>query len=268
MRFSIKFIFVFFFSVHLSAQGLSVFINELNYAANNPTETGFEIVNNSGLSLDGYAYGIYNTSGTLEYIEYMSGVLPNNNEEQGYGWFEVDQSSGGGIALIRPNGTVAQFISYGLTPVPEGVDGPAAGMTPEYIGLQASPESSLQLTGTGSYYLDFIWGLPGATSPGVLNTNQLFEAIFRTPASDNQLFESIQVYPNPVMNMLNVQLSEPAQEGTSLTVFDRAGRLISYSNIAKNAVFARINFSQIEPGQYIIVIGNKQTSQSESIIKS
>jgi hypothetical protein len=269
MRYFTILIFTFFLFSNLQGQGLSTFINEVNYAANNPTETGFEIVGDAGLDLSGWSFGVYDASGTLSYIEFMAGVLPNSNNSKGYGWFEVDQSTGnGGIALMRPNGTVSQFLVYGTNPSLQAINGPAQGFIPEYIGNQSSPDASLQLVGTGVYYLDFIWALPGDNNPESINTNQIFTAVFRNSSVvEEEKTLKINAYPNPVLNILTVKLPVIADNNTSIIVTTALGQIIDYQKVAEGTVSASIDFSQINSGQYFITVENNNGYQTEHVVK-
>jgi hypothetical protein len=113
----------------------------------------------------------------------LSGVLVDHGS--GLGTMLVSYPSNGlqngspdGFALVNPQGQVVQFLSY------EGVmtaaDGPAAGMTSQDIGQQeasnAEVGTSLQLTGSGSYYEDFTWAASAASTYDAINNGQTYTA--------------------------------------------------------------------------------------------
>ena len=102
------------FAFFVNAQSASTFINEVNYLASNPSQ-GIEIAGQAGQDLAGWSIVFYAVNGTVDYVEYLnSGLIPN--QQNGYGsiWYDVDQgSNAGGIALVKPNGEVVQFLSYG-----------------------------------------------------------------------------------------------------------------------------------------------------------
>ena len=91
----------------------------------------------------------------------MSQVLKNID-------FNTLQNDDEAIALVDPSGNVIQFLSY------EGevtaTNGPAAGMTSTELPVSQQPAVtiglSMQLTGTGNTYNDFIWTL----APDTINT--------------------------------------------------------------------------------------------------
>ena len=59
-----------------------------------------------------------------------------------------------------------------------GTDGPAAGVLSTDMGVEEGSSTpvgeSLQLSGTGTMYSDFIWDPPATATPGDINLNQSF----------------------------------------------------------------------------------------------
>ncbi|MEA3476819.1 MAG: choice-of-anchor J domain-containing protein, partial [Bacteroidota bacterium] len=87
----------------------------------------------------------------------------------------IQNGSPDGMALSY-NGELipGQFLSYEGTLL--AVDGPATGLTSEDIGVSESSSTpageSLQLTGTGTQYIEFAWTDPAPATPGQLNNDQ------------------------------------------------------------------------------------------------
>lgn len=162
--------------------GQSVFINEVNYLLSIPTQ-GMEVVGPAGQDMTGWDIVTYNILGGVESTEALSGTIPNQDNGYGAIWYDVEQgfvgSVGGGAALVDPSNDVVHFVSYGpLDLVIAAVEGVASGKTSEYIGLQNILNfSSLQLTGTGNTYTDFVWGLPSTVTQGAINTDQFFSLL-------------------------------------------------------------------------------------------
>ena len=82
-----------------------------------------------------------------------------------------------GVALVAPDGTVVQLLSYeGTFTAAPGT--PAAGMTSTDIGVSEEPAvgigQSLQLKGNGSTAADFTWTAASADSFGSVNAGQTF----------------------------------------------------------------------------------------------
>jgi len=162
----------------------TVFINEIHYD-NASTDTGeaIEIAGPAGTDLTGWSIVLYNGNGGGVYdTDVLTDVI--TDQLGGYGTVVMSYPSNGiqngspdGIALV--NGTVVvQFLSYEGSFV--AVGGPADGLTSTDIGVsQAGTEaigSSLQLTGSGETYGDFIWTATSANTFGNPNTGQTFGA--------------------------------------------------------------------------------------------
>ena len=166
----------------------NVWINEFHYDPSSSPETGefVEIAGQAGIDLTGYRIVLYNggngtpyapTGGSAAGIS-LSGTL--SNSANGFGFASVlspglQNGSPDAIALVDNFGRVVQFISY------EGamtaVSGPAAGITSTDIGRfedQATPGTSLQLSGTGSSYADFTWTFGRTSTAGGSNAGQTF----------------------------------------------------------------------------------------------
>ncbi|WP_298468066.1 Calx-beta domain-containing protein [uncultured Erythrobacter sp.] len=161
-----------------------VFINEINYALAGPDELFefVEVVGEAGLEATGYIIVYYDGDTGAEYARSTLGLTPFTDQGDGFGTksvgFPFDFLQDGapdGIALVNPDGDVLQFLSY------EGAftaaDGPAAGMMSTDIGVAetdpATPNQSLQLTGTGEGPDDFTW-VTGTASQGAFNDGQSF----------------------------------------------------------------------------------------------
>lgn len=172
----------------------NLWINEIHYD-NTGTDTGeaIEIAGVAGTDLTGYTLVLYNGSNTPDAAPTygspiaLSGVI--DDEGQGYGAVAFDFPSNGlqngvadGFALVAPDGTVVQLLSYeGTFTAAEGT--PAAGMTSTDIGVLESSGpvgQSLQLTGAGAVAGDFAWQEDSASSFGSLNAGQTIIGDFDT----------------------------------------------------------------------------------------
>ncbi len=266
------FIFSTFLSISaLNGQAVASFINEVNYLASNPTHRGVEIAGQAGSSLNGWSAVTYNLNGTVNTVNDLSNqVIPS--QQNGYGtiWYDVEQTgNGGGIALVNPNGGVEQFVSYGAAGVITAVAGPATGLTSQFIGIQLVPNKSLQLTGTGLGYLDFIWALPGHSTRGGVNLNQVLgllppvlvyggnEAIGQN--TDNQsvagVFE-LTIFPNPVVDQVQVRLATTTETTATALLFDLKGKLLGRAIFEENQASAMLDMSQLPAGSYMVSVGN------------
>lgn len=164
----------------------NVYINEIHYD-NAGTDTGeaIEIAGVAGTDLSGYTLVLYNGSNTpgaapTYSTVNLSGVI--DDEGQGYGAVAFNFPANGlqngasdGVALIAPDGTVIQLLSYeGTFTAAAGT--PAAGMTSTDIGVLEGGSDpigqSLQLIGNGASAADFDWQAPATSSFGSLNAGQ------------------------------------------------------------------------------------------------
>ena len=161
--------------------GGDVWINEFHYD-NKGGDTGefVEVAGAAGTNLSGWKLIGYNGNGGGVYKTVnLSGSIANQSNGFGTASFAFTGMQNGapdGIALVDASNNVVQFLSY------EGVftatDGAANGMTSENVGVSESSGTtvghSLQLSGSGSTYADFIWQNPAANTSGQLNNGQSF----------------------------------------------------------------------------------------------
>jgi VCBS repeat-containing protein len=170
------------------APAANVFINEIHYD-NAGTDAGesIEIAGAAGTDLSGYKLVFYNGSNTPDAAPvYRTTNLTGTIDDEGAGFgavsftLPVDGIQNGvsdGVALIAPDGTVIQLLSYeGTFTAAAGT--PAAGMTSTDIGVSEGSSTalglSLQLKGNGSSAGDFAWSDISDDSFGSLNQGQTF----------------------------------------------------------------------------------------------
>ncbi|MEB2778443.1 DUF5689 domain-containing protein [Algoriphagus sp. D3-2-R+10] len=182
-KFLLKTTWILWALISSSALAQEVFINEIHYD-NSGTDIGeaIEIAGPAGTDLSTWSLVLYNgANGTVYDTENLTGSIPDSGN--GYGVITISYPTNGiqngapdGIALIQ-NGTVVQFLSY------EGsfqaVGGPADGMSSTDIGVSeagtAPVGSSLQLSGSGKVYTDFVWQNSSNATFGTFNTDQSFQ---------------------------------------------------------------------------------------------
>ncbi len=162
----------------------TTFINEVHYD-NNGADVGefIEIVTPTGTDLTGWSIVLYNGNGGVTYDTDLLSTATVTTVG-GRDFYVINYPANGiqngapdGFALVDNNGNVVQFLSY------EGsftaTNGPATGLTSTDIGVSElgteAPGLSLQLTGSGTTYGDFVWGLaPVTATAGAANTGQSF----------------------------------------------------------------------------------------------
>ena len=183
-KFTIAFYMLF---VSLFSFSQNAWINEIHYdnAGTDQDEMIEVVIEDAGsytLSLfqvdlyNGNGGGVYDTK-TLD--QFTVGVTSNNFTIYHYPYPTngIQNGAPDGMALSY-NGTLisGQFLSYEGTLV--ATDGPANGQTSVDIGVSESSSTpigeSLQLTGNGTSYSDFIWTGPVTATAGNLNSGQSF----------------------------------------------------------------------------------------------
>ncbi|MCB9853682.1 MAG: endonuclease [Phycisphaerales bacterium] len=156
-------------------------INEFHYDnAGGDTGEFFEIAGAAGTDLTNWKVIGYNGNGGVTYDQVnLSGVIPDQGGCMGTLAFDMIGMQNGapdGLALVDPSDNVIQFISYEGSFV--ATNGLASGMASTDIGVSEQPAppigDSLQLSGTGSAYEDFVWQSAAANTQGNVNTGQSF----------------------------------------------------------------------------------------------
>jgi len=125
-------------------------------------------------TLDQFTMGTTSGNFTLFYYNYPPNGIQNGESD--------------GMSLSY-SGTVIgdQFLSYEGTLT--ATDGPAQGMTSTDIGVYEDSSTeigqSLQLSGTGTGYSEFLWEWPAAETKGQLNNDQSFGTFVPDPEPTN-----------------------------------------------------------------------------------
>jgi predicted extracellular nuclease/endonuclease I len=168
----------------ISSTSTLVFINEFHYDnASGDTGEAIEIAGSAGTDLSGVNLVLYNGSnGTVYNTISLSGVLQNQQNGFGTASFDISGIQNGGpdgIALVDAADNIIQFLSYEGTL--EATNGPAVGMTSEDVGVSEPGSTpighSLQLSGTGSRYEDFVWVAAAQNTFSEVNNGQDFVAL-------------------------------------------------------------------------------------------
>ncbi len=181
------------FFITLLSFGQNAWINELHYD-NVGTDAGefIEVVieNPGSYSLSLFEVVLYNGSGGALYDSKTVDAFTVGITEGNYTFYTFTYSTNGiqngapdGLALVY-NGSVIQFLSYERAFI--ATNGAASGISSIDIGVSESNSTpvghSLQLTGSGSSYIDFSWVFPAPNTLGSLNNGQSFSGI---PNPDN-----------------------------------------------------------------------------------
>lgn len=161
------------------------FINEFHYDnAGGDVGEFIEVAGAAGTDLTGWSLALYNGNPTQRNVYAtvaLSGVI--DNEANGYGALSFaatgiqngndTSTQPDGIALVRPDGSVVEFISYEGSFV--AASGPAAGLTSVDIGVVEPGNAngtSIGRVGTGTTGGEFAWTLLADDNPGDINPGQ------------------------------------------------------------------------------------------------
>lgn len=151
-----------------AAEPAEPFLSEIHYD-NLGTDTGeaLEIEAPVGFDLTGWQLALYNGNGGAVY---NTRALTETVPEAGvvvaaYPTDGLQNGSPDGVALVRPDGTVAEFLTYegGLT----AVGGPANGMAGADIGVAEASDTPV---GYSLQKIDGTWRAPAPHTFGVRNT--------------------------------------------------------------------------------------------------
>lgn len=144
-----------------------IFISEIHYD-NVGSDTGeaIEVQAPEGTDLTGWQIVLYNGSNDQTYdTKTLSGTVDSTGVVvQNYPSNGIQNGAPDGIALVKPDGTVAEFLSYEGTMT--GANGPASGMTSTDIGVS---EGSSTAEGQSLQLVDGAWTGPAASTFGKVN---------------------------------------------------------------------------------------------------
>jgi len=156
----------------------------------------------------------------------------------------------GNIIFFKNNGTSTDP-DFGL-PVtnPFGLSNVLSYASPTFIDINNDGQEDL-FVGTGNgitYYFQ--------------NTT-----VVSVEEEQNSSFVELKAYPNPVSNMLNISGNSIDLDQAELSVYSILGEKLNLSTI-RNGSIASINFSDLAPGIYILVMKNDVVNYTTKIIKT
>ncbi len=152
-----------------TAEPTAPFLSEIHYD-NVGTDTGeaLEIEAPVGFDLTGWQLALYNGNGNATYgtTRTLSGTVPEAGVVVAtYPTDGLQNGSPDGVALVRPDGTVAEFLTY-EGPM-TGANGPASGVVGTDIGVS---EGSATEVGWSLQKIDGTWRAPAPHTFGVRNS--------------------------------------------------------------------------------------------------
>lgn len=155
----------------------------------------------------------------------------------------------GDIIFFRNNGTSTNP-SFGIPVVnPFGLSNVLSYSSPSFVDIDGDDKEDLFVgTGNGNtYYFN---------NTTVVNVEE----------TQNSSFVELKAYPNPVGNMLNISANNVDLDATELSVYSILGEKLNLST-TRNGSIASINFTDLAPGIYILVIQSDVVNYTTKIIK-
>ena len=155
----------------------------------------------------------------------------------------------GNIIFFRNNGTKTDpSFGIGVTN-PFGISNVGSNAAPYFIDINNDDKDDLFIgSGTGdTYYFQ--------------NTT-----VVSVEETENSSFIELKAYPNPVSNTLNISGRNVDLNNAELSVYSILGEKLNLS-ATSNGSYVSINFSDLAPGIYILVIQNDVINYSTKIIK-
>ncbi len=83
--------------------------------------------------------------------------------------------------------------------------------------------------------------------------------------TQNNLFDKINVYPNPTNNTVNIDLGKNDISNSSVEIIDLLGKTIFIQNVVNNSIV--VNLQGLSQGIYLIKFTNSKGSSAQKIIK-
>jgi hypothetical protein len=156
----------------------------------------------------------------------------------------------GNIIFFRNNGTSTDP-SFGVAVTnPFGLSNVLSYASPTFVDIDGDDKEDLFVgSGNGNtYYFN--------------NTT-----VVSVEEEQNSSFVELKAYPNPVSNMLNISGNSIDLDQVELSIYSILGEKLNLST-TRNGQIASINFSNLAPGIYILVIKNDVVNYTTKIIKS
>ncbi|MCB2206922.1 MAG: choice-of-anchor J domain-containing protein [Bacteroidetes bacterium] len=187
-----------FSAISLLTFGQNAWINEFHYDNEGTDMNEFiEIVieDAGSYTLSDFAVTLYNGNNSGSYDTKTLDQFTVGATTDGFTFYYYDYPENGiqngesdGICLSYAGTLIpGQFLSYEGTLT--AADGPAIGITSTDIGVSESSattaDQSLQLSGTGTQYGDFVWQEPAMNTKGDLNNDQSFDTFVPDPEPTN-----------------------------------------------------------------------------------
>jgi len=110
-------------------------------------------------------------------------------------------------------------------------------------------------------------GLDTYTLPDVRNLNFMVVTSFIQDPLPIEKVGALYVFPNPVVDVLNIQLSSPFHSAGRIEIISLEGKLVFAEAMNVNTAVYQVNLSGLTKGLYLCRIKNGLTVETTKIIK-
>jgi len=188
-----------------------------------------------------------NPFGLSDVGNYSTPAFSDVDFDGDYDAFIGNQS--GNIIFFRNNGT-SEDPDFGF-PVtnPFGLSNVGTYAAPSFVDINDNGKEDLFVGNVNGFMYFF------------LNTT-----VVSVEENQNSSFVELKAYPNPVSNKLNISGRNVDLNSADLSVYSILGEKINLST-ARTGTYASIDFSNLAPGVYILVIQNDIINYTTKIIK-
>lgn len=107
---------------------------------------------------------------------------------------------------------------------------------------------------------------PGTNQIRIEVNSTTVEASIATGINDLPQFANIRLFPNPVKEILNVDLGSELSGKTTLQILDLTGKVISTTNVSSTGVMT-VNTSELNTGVYILSVENNGNKAIYKFVK-
>ncbi|MEM9549507.1 MAG: T9SS type A sorting domain-containing protein, partial [Bacteroidota bacterium] len=237
--------------------------------------SGLEMGLNAG-DLEGDCFALSNS---VEVIRTVAGDCQANGGELIGGPFEfcagdqvMDTIAVGAITLANSQGSNSQWVItdedgniLGLPSMPSNVDFEEAGVGICFV-WHLSYEDDLVGLEAGANVADLEGCFDFSNSIEVVRSDS--EEVCNITSTDEELLSSINIYPNPTSNFVNVNLGDTELGKGTIEILDYQGRLLIKRAIDENTSEVSINTEDMNNGIYIISIRTNENYISKKLIVS
>ncbi len=106
--------------------------------------------------------------------------------------------------------------------------------------------------------------------PGACNDLDISLVCPHLSINETLLENSFTLYPNPVEDVLTIEISSPQFKVTKYTIYDYLGRVVSEKNVTRSSVFNKteLNISELNAGLYLLRLSTEISSATKMFVKN